>query len=217
MNGRVYDPLLGRFLSPDPVVSGPGGSQGWNLYAYVGNNPLSRTDPTGLRFAPCMGPSLGCPDFAGSGSWGGGGRRRGGGGGRTVTVTSAVDVFGVRVHHSRVWQSDWELRWDPRRERWVREDHGDWDWQTHVVPYSATLTYAQHARVVEEAGEPASEPIRPVAYVGGAWDHRKGYGVVRGIFERHGLPGDAYFRHSQGTELAEWIERQAVEPHRHRS
>ena len=32
MNGRVYDPLLGRFLTPDPVVSDPRGQLGWNLY-----------------------------------------------------------------------------------------------------------------------------------------------------------------------------------------
>ena len=41
MNGRVYDPRLGRFLSPDPIVGDPTSSQSWNLYSYVGNNPLS--------------------------------------------------------------------------------------------------------------------------------------------------------------------------------
>ena len=48
MNGRVYDPRLGRFLSPDPIVGDPTSSQSWNLYSYVGNNPLSYVDPTGL-------------------------------------------------------------------------------------------------------------------------------------------------------------------------
>jgi len=38
MNGRVYDPRLGRFVSPDPLVQQPGGSQGHNRYAYVGND-----------------------------------------------------------------------------------------------------------------------------------------------------------------------------------
>ncbi len=47
MNGRVYDPRLGRFLSPDPIVGDPTSSQSWNLYSYVGNNPLY-VDPTGL-------------------------------------------------------------------------------------------------------------------------------------------------------------------------
>ena len=51
MGGRVYDPRLGRFLSPDPVVSEAWSGQGWNLYSYVGNSPLSRTDPTGYCYA----------------------------------------------------------------------------------------------------------------------------------------------------------------------
>ena len=48
MNGRVYDPRLGRFLSPDPIVANPYHSQSWNRYAYVQNPSLSFTDPTGL-------------------------------------------------------------------------------------------------------------------------------------------------------------------------
>ncbi|MFD1584227.1 RHS repeat-associated core domain-containing protein [Microbulbifer halophilus] len=47
MNGRIYDPTLGRFLSPDPVVQFPESSQSWNRYSYVRNNPLSVTDPSG--------------------------------------------------------------------------------------------------------------------------------------------------------------------------
>ncbi len=48
MNGRMYDPRLGRFLSPDPIVGDVTSSQSWNLYSYVTNNPLSYVDPTGL-------------------------------------------------------------------------------------------------------------------------------------------------------------------------
>lgn len=47
MNGRVYDPVLGRFLSPDPLVQAPAYSQSYNRYTYVWNNPLGMTDPTG--------------------------------------------------------------------------------------------------------------------------------------------------------------------------
>ncbi len=47
MNGRVYDPELGRFLSADPMVQAPGNAQSLNRYSYVFNNPLSYTDPSG--------------------------------------------------------------------------------------------------------------------------------------------------------------------------
>jgi RHS repeat-associated protein len=48
MNGRIYDPALGRMLSPDPNVPDPTVTQSFNRYAYVRNNPLSYTDPTGF-------------------------------------------------------------------------------------------------------------------------------------------------------------------------
>ena len=46
MNGRVYDPLLGRFGTPDPTTENPFSTQGWNRYSYVGNSPLNFTDPS---------------------------------------------------------------------------------------------------------------------------------------------------------------------------
>jgi len=47
MNGRMYDPKLGRFLSADPFIQAPDNSQSYNRYSYVFNNPLSHTDPSG--------------------------------------------------------------------------------------------------------------------------------------------------------------------------
>jgi len=46
MNGRIYDPELGRFIQADPMVE-PDATQGLNRYTYVLNNPLSATDPSG--------------------------------------------------------------------------------------------------------------------------------------------------------------------------
>lgn len=50
MNGRVYDPLLGMFLSPDPYVQAPGNWLNYNRYGYCYGNPLSYTDPDGEFF-----------------------------------------------------------------------------------------------------------------------------------------------------------------------
>jgi RHS repeat-associated protein len=47
MNGRMYDPVLGRMLSPDNYVSLPEHTQGYNRYTYALNNPLVITDPSG--------------------------------------------------------------------------------------------------------------------------------------------------------------------------
>lgn len=47
MNARLYDPALGRFLSPDPYVQFPESSQSFNRYTYAMNNPLSYIDRNG--------------------------------------------------------------------------------------------------------------------------------------------------------------------------
>lgn len=49
MNGRVYDPVLGRFLQPDPYIQDITDLQALNRYSYMDNNPLSGTDPTGYK------------------------------------------------------------------------------------------------------------------------------------------------------------------------
>jgi RHS repeat-associated protein len=64
-NQRYYSSTLGRFLSPDPYKASNGGPgepsdpQSWNRYAYAGNDPVDRYDPTGQFFltpspSPCM-------------------------------------------------------------------------------------------------------------------------------------------------------------------
>ena len=47
MNARLYDPILGRFLSPDPYVQLPDNLQGFNRYTYGMNNPLCYVDENG--------------------------------------------------------------------------------------------------------------------------------------------------------------------------
>ena len=48
-NARFYDPVLGRFTSPDSIVPDPGRVIGYNRYTYVNNNPVRYTDPSGHR------------------------------------------------------------------------------------------------------------------------------------------------------------------------
>lgn len=50
MNARLYDPALGRFLSPDPVVQLLDNTQSYNRYSYCLNNPLRYVDLTGLKW-----------------------------------------------------------------------------------------------------------------------------------------------------------------------
>jgi hypothetical protein len=50
LNGRVYDPLVGRMMSADPFVPDPMNGQAWNRYSYVINNPLALTDTNGYCF-----------------------------------------------------------------------------------------------------------------------------------------------------------------------
>ena len=50
MNARLYDPLIGRFLSPDPYVQEAWNSQNYNRYSYCLNNPLVYKDEDGEWF-----------------------------------------------------------------------------------------------------------------------------------------------------------------------
>lgn len=50
MNGRVYDPVSARFISPDPFVQAPYNTQSYNRYSYVINNPLTLIDPSGYNW-----------------------------------------------------------------------------------------------------------------------------------------------------------------------
>jgi RHS repeat-associated protein len=87
MNGRVYDPNLGRFLSADTVIQSLGTTQSVNSYSYAWNDPLRYTDPSGhsllgeiiglivtvviIEFAPYLGlPAVSVEGGTGAGTLG---------------------------------------------------------------------------------------------------------------------------------------------------
>ncbi|WP_300691560.1 RHS repeat-associated core domain-containing protein [Chryseobacterium sp.] len=59
MNGRLYDPLLRRFLNADENIQDPMNTQNYNKYGYVMNNPLMYNDPDGEFWLMLGGALLG--------------------------------------------------------------------------------------------------------------------------------------------------------------
>jgi len=49
MKARFYDPEIGRFIAPDPIIANPTSTQGINPYSYVSNNPATLIDPLGMQ------------------------------------------------------------------------------------------------------------------------------------------------------------------------
>ena len=67
MNARWYDSSIGRFISADTIVPDPTNPQSFNRYAYVRNNPINFTDPTGHCREGYMGDDYddaGCLEIA---------------------------------------------------------------------------------------------------------------------------------------------------------
>lgn len=67
MNSRLYDPLLGRMLSPDNFIQSAGYSQNYNRYSYSWNNPMKFKDPSGdaIHFAFIVGAGIITGGYAG--------------------------------------------------------------------------------------------------------------------------------------------------------
>jgi len=66
LQSRYYDPEIGRFINADGLISTGQGLLGYNMFAYCGNNPVSRADPDGERMEHRDMTIWGMPD----GPWG---------------------------------------------------------------------------------------------------------------------------------------------------
>lgn len=56
MQARYYDPMVGRFLSVDPVAPSQASTHGFNRYIYANNNPVANIDPDGRDAIPVTFP-----------------------------------------------------------------------------------------------------------------------------------------------------------------
>jgi RHS repeat-associated protein len=66
MGQRYYDPVIGRFISADPLASSTSSASNFNRYRYASNNPFSYSDPTGACDQKVTGSHLcGGGGFAG--------------------------------------------------------------------------------------------------------------------------------------------------------
>jgi len=127
MNGRIYDANIGRFMQADAYIQAPKNMQNMNRYAYVLNNPLSYTDPSGhffkslarfiskfkvlnwaLQAASCFyGGPAGCGAYAAAMSYGNGATL-----GQAIK-SGAIAAFTAKVfqeigsHFNEVAQSNW--------------------------------------------------------------------------------------------------------------
>ena len=148
MGGRLYDPVLGRFLSPDPAVADWRSSQDWNPYSYVANRPMSQVDPTGaVRAGPgCNVNGLFCLDAGGGPSAGGGFTEQ--------AIQAQSLTFSIR----------WRVFWTPVIQIFPTFVFGEFRFRYRVshlpilYPVAAASLQQVDAQAVADR-QPADEPI----------------------------------------------------------
>jgi RHS repeat-associated protein len=118
---RYYSSIMGRFLTPDPSSSSNALTipQNWNRYAYVGGDPVNKTDPRGLCALqddpPCYSVT-GTGQMPGAGNGGGGGGGGGGllmpdlGGGDSGTSSTGPSSGNTGITETQWWGllTDWK-------------------------------------------------------------------------------------------------------------
>jgi RHS repeat-associated protein len=176
MNGRIYDPVIGRFISPDPLIQSPDNLQSFNRYAYVWNNPLSYRDPSGFI-------TSGLETVLGSARYGAGGGGGGGGGGDTAVdyalyaepILTDKELAAQDTTNTKTTTQDTETN----TESSSREETTGWDEDgnaiTTTVDDSTTMTTVTQR---EEGGDSSS--------AGGAGMSQKNSDVIN--YGTHNVP-----------------------------
>ena len=126
MNGRLYDPVIARFFSPDNFVQAPESTQGYNRYSYCLNNPLQWVDPSGERFGDDW-----FKDPYGNLQW-------------FDTHESHITVDGVEYENvgERIWAWTDDYKWYV-----FGDENGNWHYQKSldVVDIRPIISHAQQS------------------------------------------------------------------------
>ncbi len=126
MNGRIYDPVLARFMTPDPFIQAPDNLQSYNRYSYVMNNPFGYVDPTGYGwlsklFKKLWRPAVAiavvafAPEISAAIGWTGG---ISAGAAVTGGASGALGLSGAVASGALGGASRFQFRFDPERRRW---------------------------------------------------------------------------------------------------
>jgi hypothetical protein len=110
MNGRMYDPLTARFLSPDILVQNPEFTQSYNRYTYALNNPLKYTDPSGYKIGILAQTASGLmDDYPDLNRWGGGGSSPSNDWWESMKMRHQAFVIGSLIDSDPIygWTYDW--------------------------------------------------------------------------------------------------------------
>lgn len=109
MNGRLYDPVLARFVSADPIIQFPDNLQSFNRYSYVLNNPMVFTDPSGfsiwtkirgavVRVVAAVLDVYGCSGYCSAAAGAYQGYKQGGAGGAVVGAIGGYVGYQVGIN-----------------------------------------------------------------------------------------------------------------------
>jgi RHS repeat-associated protein len=116
MNGRIYDPVLGRFIHADCIIQSPDNMQNYNRFSYCLNNPLKFTDLSGYDYeipiyiaAPPAATTYGGSSYSYgySNNSGYGGNNTSYGGGYSMSSGGNYNYGGQTVNYSISNSSSW--------------------------------------------------------------------------------------------------------------